>query len=310
MRVHMHEEDEARKVLPSLSLFSRATAKDARLTRLAGLTNRVFKVEVGGECFALRIPGLGTAEIIDRAVEEKNARAAAAAGVAPEVLYFAPDGVMLTRFIDAKPLSAEAFRRNPDSIDRTAHTLQRLHYAAEEFARTFDVFAIAADYVALLERRAFTLSPCHRQIVEDAIAIREPLATRPVPLRPCHCDPTGANLLDSGERVFMVDWEYSGMNDPAWDLAYLSVEGEFSIEQDAALLAAYLGHEATPTEAARVVVFKALCQLLSALWALVQHSAGSKVADFQGYAVRTFDRLAARTQSPAFSRALRDLRED
>ena len=43
--------------------------------------------------------------------------------------------------------------------------------------------------------------------------------------------PVPGNLLDTGERVYVIDWEYSGMNDPVWDLADLSVEAGLGLEQ-------------------------------------------------------------------------------
>ena len=88
-------------------------ARAARIERLPGLTNRVYRVELAGERFALRVPGEGTAAIIDRRVEEANARAAARAGVAPEVIHFGSDGVMLTRFVEGEPLTPESLKKTP-----------------------------------------------------------------------------------------------------------------------------------------------------------------------------------------------------
>ena len=70
---------------------------------------------------------------------------------------------------------------------------------------------------------------------------RAALDAHPAALAPCHCDPLCENFLDTGERMWIVDWEYSGMNDPLWDLGDLSVEGEFGPEEDEELLAAYFG---------------------------------------------------------------------
>ena len=100
------EESLARDRLAAIPGFDGHRASRARLTRLVGMTNRVYKVESEGERFCLRIPGGGGAAAkIDRRAEEVNARLAATAGVAPEVLYFDADGLMLTRFLDAEPAS-------------------------------------------------------------------------------------------------------------------------------------------------------------------------------------------------------------
>jgi thiamine kinase-like enzyme len=97
------------------------------------------------------------------------------------------------------------------------------------------------------------------------------------------------------------------MNDPMWDLAYLAIEADFDADQDQALLAAYFGRPALATEAARMAIFKGLCQVLSALWALVQHSGGNRVADFRGYAETTFAQAAARMRDEKFARHLSTL---
>ena len=60
-----------------------------------------------------------------------------------------------------------------------------------------------------------------------------------MPLVPSHCDPVPENILDNGTRLFLIDWEYAGMNDPAWDLAYLALEGGLGPDDESAMLAAY-----------------------------------------------------------------------
>ena len=75
--------------------------------------------------------------------------------------------------------------------------------------------------------------------------------------KPCHCDPSLANLIDTGERVWLVDWEYSGMNDPMWDLAYLSNEAALDPDRERALATAYFGREPGDAEIARIEVLKA-----------------------------------------------------
>ena len=299
------DEHAARQALGRLPLYTAAQVRDAHIARLPGLTNKVFGVAIGGERVCLRIPGAGAAAIIDRRAEEANTRAAVKAGVAPELLHFGADGVMVTRFVDeALPLSAERFRSVPGAVERAALALRKLHDNAPPFATEFDVFAIMDNYVALLRRRGAELPRGRQAIIREADAIRRALAARPQPLRPCHCDPTGANLLDTGERVWIVDWEYSGMNDPTWDLAYLSLQADFDEAQDRRLLRAYFARTASAAEAARMAVQKALCELLSALWALLQHSAGNDAADFLGYADRTFRLCRDRMRAPEFAENL------
>jgi thiamine kinase-like enzyme len=297
-----------RQALVRLPGFDAARADAATLTPLDGLTNRVFRIDSRGETFALRIPGDGSAAIIDRRVEERNARAAAAAGVAPLIIYFGADGLMLTRFVEgAVTLSPERFRSRPGAVERAAHALRRLHQTARDFVRDFQVFAIVDDYVRLLSGRA-ALPEHFRDAIAEAAGIRAALAKRPAERWPCHCDPTGPNLLDTGARVWLIDWEYSGMNDPTWDLAYLSLEGRFDAGLDARLLRAYFGHAPIPAETGRFIIHKPLCLLLASLWALIQHAAGNRAADFRAYAEEALAACRAEMRMPALAAALQAVR--
>jgi thiamine kinase-like enzyme len=304
-----NETETARSRLAAIPGVSAGAAKTAGIERLPGLTNRVYKVALPDGAFALRIPGDGTAAIIDRRAEEVNARAAAAAGVAPEVVHFGADGVMLTRFVDGEPLTPEKIVA-PGALRRVGAALRRLHDSGMKFAGRFDAFATIDRYREVLATHGVSPTARQRAILAEAEAVRAALAARPVAEKPCHCDPTGRNLLDTGKRVWLVDWEYSGMNDPAWDLAYCSIQAGLSPEADATLLAAYFGRAPTPAEAARVVVMKAPVELMSALWALIQDAGGNRVADFRAYAARTFEECAARMRTPDFGDAMRRLRGD
>lgn len=302
------EEAAVRRRLAEMAEFSHERAQAARLTRLTGMTNRVYKVETGRGAFSMRIPGPGTAEIIDRGAEEHNARAAAAAGVAPELVQFGPDGVMVTRFIAGEMLLPARFRDDPTAIDRAADALLRLHHRASPFAREFHVFEIAESYVALLTRKGAPLGAEHLGLLDQAMPLRAALAARPTALRPCHCDPTGANLIDDGAKVWLIDWEYSAMNDPMWDLAYLSLEAAFDAALEERFLGAYFGRRPYDRDLARLEAFKVLCLLLSGLWARVQHASGNRSVDFAACAEATLARcrqLMSDSGLPRMAAALR-----
>jgi thiamine kinase-like enzyme len=112
------------------------------------------------------------------------------------------------------------------------------------------------------------------------------------------------NVLDTGERMVIVDWEYAGMNDPMWDLGDLSVEAGFGAEQEAALLAAYFAGAAPAAAVGRMVIAKALCDLVWTLWGLIQVMNDNPVDDFWAYAVGRFERCRRLMASPEFGRAL------
>ncbi len=95
------------------------------------------------------------------------------------------------------------------------------------------------EYKALLAAKSAVLPDGYEEVQAEAEAARAALTANPVPLAPCHCDPLCENFLDTGDTMYVIDYEYAGNNDPMWDLGDLSVEGGFGPEQDAALLAAY-----------------------------------------------------------------------
>ena len=274
---------------------------DSPTSRLAGLTNVNHLVVVGDERFVLRIPGEGTSEYINRADEEVAARSAAAAGVNAEIVFFDPgDGLMVTRYIEGvETMSAERFT-DLAAVGRAGQVIHRLHAGAQPFAADFALFPMIDDYKALLAAKGATLPDGYGEVQRRAEMVRAALEATPVPLVPCHCDPLCENFLDTGTRMFLIDYEYGGNNDPMWDLGDFSVEGLFSAEQDDALLRAYFGGEPPSDQRGRMVAYKALCDLLWTLWGVIQFVNGNPVDDFWAYAVGRFERCKALMASPGF----------
>jgi thiamine kinase-like enzyme len=268
-----------------------AGATGLKTQRLAGLTNVNHLVTIGDERYVLRVPGDGTSEYINRADEEVAARSAAAAGVNAEVVFFdSTDGLMVTRFIDdAATMSAERFV-DLDAVARAGRAFQRLHTMAPPFATDFKLFPMIDEYKALLASKGATLPDGYGDVQRQAETVRLALQAAPAPLAPCHCDPLCENFLDTGDEMFIIDYEYAGNNDPMWDLGDLSVEGAFGAEQEEALLRAYFGGDPPPDQRGRMIAYKALCDLLWTLWGVIQHVNGNPADDFWAYAVGRFER--------------------
>jgi len=266
--------------------------------RLGGLTNRVYRL---GDVI-LRVPGEGTAEYIDRAAEAVAARAAAA-GVSPQVLYADPQtGLMATSFIPgAATMSPEGFRSRPGSAARAALALRQLHRSGAVFATRFELFEMIDGYLKLLSGKDVSLPVGYHGVVAEAGAVRAALARYPVEAVACHCDPLCENFLDTGERMWIVDWEYSGMNDPMWDLGDLSVEAGFDKAQEDEMILAYFNGEPSAAERGRIVIYKAMCDLLWTLWGLIQHANQNPVDDFWAYATNRFERCKRLMADPVFA---------
>lgn len=297
--------DEVTEALARIPLF-RETASDLMTwERLGGLTNKVYRIESGSQRYVLRIPGEGTSEYIDRKVEGHNARVAAEAGVSAEVLHFDADGLMLARHIDdCVTMSPALFSERSGAPARAARALKQMHDCGLSFEFRFELFAMIDEYLGILAKRGAQLPEGYHEVVEEAQAVRRVLDAKPNPLAPCHCDPLCENFLDDGQRMWIVDWEYSGMNDPIWDLGDLSVEAGFDESQDREMMAAYGGGAVSDAVFGRMVVYKAMCDLLWTLWGLIQHADNNPAEDFWAYATGRFERCQTLMRQDDFARHL------
>lgn len=290
---------EAQKAIADVPMLQGAGTPE----RLGGLTNLVFRV--GDYC--LRLPGKGTEEYINRAHEEAAAREAARVGVSPEVLHFDPSsGVMVTRLVDgAVTMTPEGFRDRAGSPARAGEALRRLHASDAVFPFRFELFAMIDEYLSILSTKDVALPDGYHDVVAEAEVIRGVLNRHPLPETACHCDPLCENFLDLDTRMWIVDWEYSGMNDPMWDLGDLSVEGGFSEAQDEEMLSAYFGGDVPDADRGRMVVYKAMCDLLWTLWGLIQLANDNPVDDFRAYADGRFARCKLLMVNQEFARHVR-----
>jgi thiamine kinase-like enzyme len=276
-------------------------ADPARAVRVGGLTNVNYLIGLGAQQVVLRLPGVGTSEYIDRTAEEAAARSAAAAGVNANVLFFdATDGLMVTRFVDDVVVMSPDRFRDLDAVARAGRAFRQLHTTAAPFSTDFKLFEMIDEYRQLLAAKGATLPAGYERLLAQADQTRRALASAPRPLVPSHCDPLCENFLDDGRRMWLIDYEYAGNNDPMWDLGDLSVEAGFGPEQDAALLRAYFGGEPPPSEVGRMVAYQAMCDVLWTLWGVIQHVNGNPAEDFWAYAVGRFERCRDLMATPAY----------
>ena len=292
-------------ILARVPLFDGLRTSTFEIEPLDSFTNLSYRLTAHGGVYVLRVAGKGTSAYIDRGAEEHNARLATAAGLNAEVLFFDPeDGTMLSRFIEGAHMDRVEFHSDPAAPARAALVLKRVHDIEEPFESRFGPHAPVDYYLELLRGLGEPLPDVYEEIAEDAGSVRRALATVPAPVVPCHNDTCPENFVEVGSCVYLIDWEYSGMNDPAWDLGDLSVEAGFGPEQDEAMMEAYCGGAVAPGLYDRVVLQKAMSDFFWGLWSVVQHANGNPAADFRAYAVQRFEHCAALMGSEGFGKHL------
>ena len=299
----------ARELLKTVPLFAGRHADEVGITRLGGLTNLVFRIDQDAQHYVLRVPGQGTEEYINRRHEAHAARETARVQVSPEVLYFDEgSGLMVARLVEgAVTMTPEKFRTRAGAPARAGAVFRQLHGSGAQFNFRFELSAMIDDYLKVLASKDTPLPEGYHEVVAEAGAVRSALSAHPLPSAACHCDPLCENFLDAEGRMWLVDWEYSGMNDPLWDLGDLSVEGGFDARQDEEMIRAYFGGEPRAAEFGRIVIYKAMCDLLWTLWGLIQHANRNPVDDFWKYSLQRFERCKQLMGDPQFAVHLRSV---
>ena len=267
-----------------------------------GITNRNFKVSVDGDVFVLRVGGKDTELLgIDRGAEHEAARAAAAAGVAPEVVAFLePEGYLVTRFVAGEIPPPEELR-TPEGLERVVAALRAVHAGGPLRAR-FDSFRVVEAYRDEAERHGVRVPPAYERA--HALARRIEPARARAPRVPCHNDLLNANFIRDGERLWIVDWEYAGTGDVFFDLANFSVNHELEPDEDDELLHSYFG-ERRAEDAAALTLMRFMSDFREAMWGVVQQGISELDFDFVAYADEHFERLEQTAADPAFRAALR-----
>ena len=237
------------------------------LRRLGGLTNRTYSMETEKGKYIIRIPGEGTEELICRADEKISTELACKIGIDAKLLYFGEDGTKVTEYIsEAKTMSKESLKEKKH-IRQAAQIFSVLHKCGVDTGIPFEVFDMAANYEKLLEKNQVQIYADYNDIKENVMYIKSEIDRDGEIVRvPCHNDPLCENWVEGKEGMFLIDWEYAGMNDGMWDLADLSIEADYNKEEDAILLESYLGHKPTRKEVKKFWANKIYLDYLWTLW--------------------------------------------
>ena len=239
------------------------------LTRMGGLTNHTYKVTMAdGAEYVVRIPGEGTEELIVRSDEMVSTKLACDLGVDAEMLYFGTDGAKVTRYIkNAVTMSADTIGEERH-IKQVAAIFRKMHSCGADTGVPFEVFEMADGYEKIIADNAVPMYDDYAEKKQEVMRIKAEVdAAVPAKKVPCHNDPLCENWVEGDGRMYLIDWEYAGMNDGMWDVADVSIEAGFGAAQDKLLLAAYLDREPTAADEKHFLASKIYVDYLWTLWA-------------------------------------------
>ncbi|MES1239294.1 MAG: phosphotransferase, partial [Chloroflexota bacterium] len=217
-------------------------------------------------------------------------------GVGPRVAHSLPEwDVFVLDWVPAATMSVETLRA-PGMPSRLAETLRRLH-VSPRFRDDFDMFRLSERYLALVDQRDIPIPAGYRDHLTLLPRIEAALARHPLAPVPCHNDLLADNVLSDGTRLWIVDYEYSGMNDPAFELGNTCQELGYTLAQIAELCAAYFG-EATPALLARMRLQAIMSDVGWTLWAAIQARISTIDYDFGGWAEERWARATSMLDGP------------
>jgi thiamine kinase-like enzyme len=302
--------EEASDVSSVLQQLPSLAGRECRVEPLSGgLTNSNYKVTTADGQYVVRVASAtGGLLAIDRVNEYENSLAAAEVGVGAPVIDYLPDPcVLVVGFIDGVTLSAEDLRRG-DRLGRVAAACRQLH-SARRFRDDFNMFATQAGYIGLVQERGFRLPQGYLDYAPQVERMRAAMGVHPEPTVPCNNDLLAENFIDDGERLWLIDYEYSGNNEPSFELGNIWSESNLSVEQLSELVEAYYG-EPLRNKVARARLWGLMSKYGWTLWASIQDAVADIDFDYWQWGMEKYDRAVAEFTGPDFDSLLADVQRD
>jgi thiamine kinase-like enzyme len=273
-----------------------------------GLTNTNYRVEVDGTRYVVRIPGPSTELLaVNRENEYYNTKAASEAGVGAKIAYYLPDlRVMVLEYIYGETMSIAALQR-PGMPTRIAHSLRMLH-AGPRFLTDFNMFRLTEYYLKIAEEYEVRIPDGYPKRMPAIRQIEQALLVNPLPTVPCNNDLLAENYIDDGQMLRTIDFEYSGNNDPCFELGNTCQEQQYDEPRIVEMCAAYFG-KPYPDKLARMKLNMIMSDVGWTLWAAIQAKISTIDFDFWGWAVERWGRAEAKMDSPEFPSWLRDVQQ-
>ncbi len=252
--------------------------------QLGGMTNQNYLVKTTNKQYIVKFFGKGTEKLINRQDEKYNLELLKDLDLdVKNYLFDIEAGIKVNEYIEsAITLDSTSIKTK---FDKIAPILQTIHASGKELRGEFAPFEEIKKYESLIEEK---IPYANYEVVrEEVFSLEKRLADLGVDRKSCHIDLVPENFIESPQgRLYLIDWEYSSMNDPMWDLAALFLESEFTRKEEEAFLSHYES-EQTPVSREKIAIYKILQDAIWSLWTVYKEEQG---ADFGDYGVSRYQR--------------------
>lgn len=252
------------------------------ISQIGGMSNKNFKVTKGRQEYVLRVPGIGSEGMVVRSNEEQNSIQACKMGINPPVRYFnAETGIKLADFVrNAETLNGATIQR-PSNMKKIAGIFRTLHHSHVRFGNEFNVFNEIVNYEQLLEKAEGKMYEGYEKVREKVFKLEDYLNQLGVSVKPCHNDLVAENFLKAEDgTIYLIDWEYSGMNDPMWDIAALFLENRFSDESQEYFLNHYFDGKEPKNARYKIFIYQILMDYLWSVWTCIKEAQGDNFGTY------------------------------
>lgn len=260
-----------------------------------GLTNYNYIMNIKGTEYVIREPGGMTNEMIDRKIEKINNYIASELGLNSECVYFNEiSGIKISRYIKDSKNIAVADPCSVSSIKAVSELMKKTHSSPRYFPNVFDWQEELAKYEQIVRELNGDFFFDYASLKKQFLAFVHENIRNTISV-PCHNDTVPENfIIDGNGKAYLIDWEYSGMNDPSWDVAAYIIESKLTEEAILYLLSDYYGQLPPEDEMAKIKCFMMAQDLLWTVWALIRHYNGE---DFLDYCYFRYERFRKNVQA-------------
>ena len=259
--------------------------------QLGGMTNQNYLVQTSSNRYIVKFFGKGTEKLIDRQNEKFNLKLLKDLKLDVEnYLFDIEAGIKVNQYIEnADTLNSTTIKTK---FEKIAPILQTIHASGKELKGEFAPFEEIKKYESLIQGEISY--PNYDEVRKNVFALENELATIGVDRKSCHIDLVPENFIEAPDgHLYLIDWEYSSMNDPMWDLAALFLESEFTPDEEDSFLS-YYESEQTPVSREKIRIYKILQDIIWSLWTIYKEENG---ADFGDYGITRYKRAVKELQS-------------